>query len=97
MSIFYCHNKKRMIDEKQIQEWLDSGLINQQQAQKMIGDVEQKSKENRSNKFILGISTIGAVLLGIGAILFVASMWEALSSSMKVIILLASTFGAYYL
>jgi uncharacterized membrane protein len=86
-----------MIDEKQIQEWLDSGLVNQQQAQKMLGDIQQKSKENRSNKFILGISTIGAVLLGIGAILFVASKWEILSSFMKVIILLSSTFGAYYL
>jgi uncharacterized membrane protein len=86
-----------MTNEKQIQEWLKSGTITQEQAQKMLADVDQKSKEERSNKFIVAISTIGAILLGIGAILFVASNWREISDLMKVLILLGSTFGAYYL
>ncbi|MBD3203899.1 DUF2157 domain-containing protein [Candidatus Woesearchaeota archaeon] len=86
-----------MTNEKQIQEWLESGTITQEQAKKMLADVDQKSKEEKSNKFIVAISTIGAILLGIGAILFVASNWRGIPNLMKVMILLGSTFGAYYL
>lgn len=86
-----------MINEKQIKEWLESGTITQEQAQKMMTDVDQKSKEERSNKFIVAISTIGAILLGIGAIIFVASNWVVMPDLIKVLILLGSTFGAYYL
>jgi uncharacterized membrane protein len=85
-----------MTNEKQIREWLESGTITQEQAQKMLADVNQKSKEERSNKFIVAISTIGSVLLGVGAILFVASNWREIPDLMKVLILLGSTFGAYY-
>ena len=86
-----------MIDEKQIRKWLESGTITQEQAQKMIADVDQKSKEVRSSKFIVAISTIGAVLFGLGAILFVASNWQKIPDLMKVLIFLGSTISAYYL
>ena len=86
-----------MIDEKQIREWLESGTITQEQAQQMIADVDQKNKEVRSTKFIVAISTIGAVLFGLGAILFVASNWQKIPNLMKVLILLGSTLSAYYL
>lgn len=86
-----------MSDEKQIKEWLESGTITQEQAQKMIADVDQKSKEVTSSKFIVAISTIGALLLGIGAILFVASNWQKLPDLIKVLILVGSTLSAYYL
>jgi len=86
-----------MINEKQIQEWLKSGTITQKQAQKILADVNQKSKEESSNKFIVAISTIGSILLGIGAILFVASNWREISDVIKILLLLGSTFGSYYL
>jgi len=86
-----------MNSEKQIKEWVDSGTITQEQADKMLTDVENKSKEERSSKFIIAISTIGAILLGVGAILFVASNWREIPNLMKVLLLLGSTFGAYYL
>ena len=86
-----------MIKEKQSQEWLESGVINQEQANRMVTDVNQKSKEDRSNKFITAISTIGAILLGIGAILFVASNWRFLPNIIRVLILLGSTITAYFL
>jgi len=86
-----------MINEKQIKEWLELGTITQEQAQKMLSDVDQKSKEEKSNKFIVAISTIGSILLGVGAILFVSSNWREMPDLMKVLILLGSTFGAYFL
>jgi uncharacterized membrane protein len=86
-----------MTHEKQIKEWLKSGVISEEQAKKMRVDIHQNSSEERSNKFIVAISLIGAVLLGVGAILFVSSNWEELSNFMKIFILLGSTFTSYYL
>jgi len=86
-----------MANGKQIQEWLESGTITQEQAQKMLVDVEHKGKEDKSNKVIVVISTIGSFLLGIGAILFVASNWLEIPNMIKVLILLGSAFVAYYL
>lgn len=86
-----------MIDQKQIQAWLQSGTINQEQAAKMISDAAQTRKEESSGKFVTSIVSIGAVLFGIGAILLVALNWQGIPDFLKVVILLGSTFGSYYL
>ena len=86
-----------MINQDQINQWLLEGTISQEQAQKMISDVTQKSEDERSNKFVVAISTIGSILLGIGAIFFIASNWDGIPDFFKIIILAGSTFGAYYL
>jgi uncharacterized membrane protein len=83
--------------EKQIQKWLDTGIINQDQARTMLSDVSHDSREERSNNFIVTISTIGTILLGLGAVLFVASNWKVISDPIKVLILVGSTFTAYSL
>ncbi len=86
-----------MIDQKQIQEWLQNGTITQEQATKMLADSVQARKEESSGKFITWIVTLGALLFGIGAILFVALNWDAIPDILKVLLLLGSTFGSYYL
>ncbi len=85
-----------MADDKQIQQWLKNGTITQAQAKKMLADSSKFKKEQRSDKLIITVSTIGAILLGIGAILFIASNWRGIPDFGKVLILLISTFGAYY-
>ena len=85
-----------MADDKQIKKWLKDGTITPTQAKKMLADSSKRKKEQSSNKLIIAISTIGAVLLGIGVILFIASNWRAIPNIIKVLILVASTFGAYY-
>lgn len=84
-----------MSNREQIDQWLSEGTITKEQATKMLDDNNVYRKEQSSNKFIVALSTIGSVLLGIGAILFVASNWEAMSTIMKMAMLLGSTFGAY--
>jgi uncharacterized membrane protein len=54
-----------MNNETQINEWVKSGTITQEQANIMFSDVTNKNKEEKSNKFIIAVSTIGAILLGI--------------------------------
>lgn len=85
-----------MIDQKQIQEWLQSGTINQEQATKMLADATQTRKEESSGKFITSIVSLGAVLFGLGAILFVALNWQGIPNFLKIILLLGATFGSYY-
>lgn len=86
-----------MVNKEQIEQWLRDGTITQEQANKMLADSQEDRKEQSSNKLIVAISTIGSILLGIGAILFVASNWAVIPNIMKILILVGSTFGAYYL
>lgn len=84
------------INKEQIDQWLREGTITQEQANKMLADSTEYRKEQSSNKLIITISTIGSILLGIGAILFVASNWTVMSNMVKILILVGSTFGAYW-
>lgn len=86
-----------MIDEKQIQSWVADKTITQKQAEKMLADVSRSQEESRSNKMIVAASTVGALLLGIGAILFIASNWEVIPDLIKVLLALVCTGAAYYL
>ncbi|MFH2027789.1 MAG: DUF2157 domain-containing protein [Nanoarchaeota archaeon] len=86
-----------MVDEKQIKQWLKDKTITSTQAKKMLDDSSRYNKEYSSNRWIVTISTIGAILLGIGAILFISSNWGAIPNLIKVLILVGSTFCAYYL
>ncbi|WP_255334343.1 DUF2157 domain-containing protein [Methanosarcina sp. KYL-1] len=85
-----------MLDEDLIRKWLDEGTIDRTQAEKMRTDLTEYRKERRSKKQIVAFSTIGAILIGIGAILFVASNWEKLGNTVKVLLLVGSTVGIHY-
>lgn len=85
-----------MFDDDLIQKWLDEGTINHAQAEKMQADLADYKKEHRSKKQVIAFSTIGAILIGIGAILFVASNWEKIGNSVKVLLLVGSTIGIHY-
>jgi uncharacterized membrane protein len=85
-----------MFEEDLIQKWVDEGTINHDQAEKMRIDLANYKKEHRSKKQVVAFSTIGAILIGLGAILFVASNWEKLGNSIKVLLLVGSTIGIHY-
>jgi len=84
------------MDKRQIEQWVKEGLINEEQAQRMLADISKDKKEQSSNKFIIALSTIGAILFGIGIILFIASNWEKIPNTIKVLILLGITTISYY-
>src|SRR3989338_4005274 len=86
-----------MIDDRLISKWVKEGTITKAKAKKMLADVSKGRKEASSNKMIIAASTIGSILLGIGAILFIASNWQKLPDIAKTLILVLSTFAAYYL
>lgn len=85
-----------MFDQDLIQKWLDEGTINPVQAEKMRADIEEYKTEHRSKKQIIAFSTIGAILIGIGAILFVASNWEKIGDTIRILLLAGSTLSIHY-
>jgi uncharacterized membrane protein len=85
-----------MVDNKQIEQWLHKGIINSDQAARMIADTSAHQTEESSSKFIVAISTIGSILLGVGAILFIASNWDKIPDTIKTLLLIGCTFSSYY-
>ena len=85
-----------MMNKEQIQKWLLEGTINAAQADKMLADCENYRKNKLSNKLITSVSTIGAVFLGLGVILFIASNWQAMPDIVKIILLIGSTFAIFW-
>lgn len=83
------------IDQQRINQWVREGLITSEQAQKMIADVTKRQEEYTSNRLIIAISTIGSILLGMGAIFFVASNWATISAHTKTALLISATAAAY--
>lgn len=85
-----------MLNEGLVQKWLDEGTIDQHQAEKMRTDLAEYAMERRSRKRTTAFSIIGALLIGIGAILFVASNWQRMGEVFRVLLLVGSTLGVHY-
>lgn len=79
-----------------ISRWLTEGVISQPQAERMQTDALAFKKERSSRKLVTLFATIGALLLGVGAFLFMAANWWMMSSLVKVITILLATAAAYY-
>ena len=82
-----------MITDRQIHRWLTEELITVQQAERMLSDISQDKRHRTSEKLVVVMSTIGALLFGVGAILFVAANWQGLSHLIKTALLISTTFG----
>ncbi len=86
--------------QKQIESWLSQGIISQDQADKMLLDLESQKEQTRRKRFLATIYTIGSLLVGIGVILFIAAnnwILELFSSDLlKICALAGLTIGSYY-
>lgn len=73
---------KRNLDQL-IEHWQKQKIITAAQAKQMRSDIDLDSKTRNKNRFIMALSTLGAVTLGIGVILFVSSNWDQLPKAIK--------------
>ncbi len=87
--------------ERLVDKWENNSVVTSEQAQIMRADIVEDKKERTSSKLISILSTLGALSLGIGAFLFIASNWTSMSSVFKVILLTVctaiSTYAGYSL
>lgn len=81
--------------EKLIEKWHKNKIIDAKQSKAMLADLKKERKAASSSKLITIVSTIGAILLGLSALLFISANWEQMPSLMKSVILIGSTFAAY--
>lgn len=78
-----------------INSWVSRGVITEDQAKVMRLDISESKKERSSVNIIVALSTIGAIALGLGVIMLVASNWQYISALPKVLFLTLGTIGIY--
>lgn len=73
-----------------LERWVQNDLLSREQADRLRADLEA----SRSDRAIRAFAGIGAVLTGLGAILFVGSNWGAMGPVARVAVLLAAYAAA---
>ncbi len=71
-----------------IHQWAASGVVNQEQASKMIADIEAAVSERSSRTFINAVMYMGATGLSLGMLLLIAANWSALSRGIQLLLVL---------
>lgn len=79
--------------ESLIDGWRSRGIVSQDQAARMIAELHQAASEGSGNKLITTVTYLGASALSLGALLLVASNWELLSRTLKIVLALLLPVG----
>lgn len=74
---------------KLISHWLAKDVITAQQAEHMRADIKLDTSHRTKNRLIAALSTMGALTVGIGVILFVSSNWDVLPRVLKLFMAVA--------
>ncbi|NEQ44790.1 MAG: DUF2157 domain-containing protein [Leptolyngbya sp. SIOISBB] len=79
----------RRVLQREAREWRSSGLISDEQYEQLANKYEFATIETAArDRFIMILLGLGSILIGIGAITFVAANWQALSQTVKAGLLL---------
>lgn len=79
--------------KKELPKWVEAGLISEEQAPKILAEVDKNSAKHSLSKMF---AILGAVLLASGIITFFAANWEEMSKLLKLIVLFAAMWGAFF-
>lgn len=82
---------KNLSAEEALAIWQNEGKISPEQAAELLSSLEGKSDHIGVSKGIVLFATIGAVLVGLGILLFVSSNWDAMGPLQRVAVI----FGSY--
>ena len=84
---------------RQAAVWADNGIITAEQADGIVAfqaiGRPRRSNALQSGRIVAILATLGAVLVGVGAILFVASNWQEIPKLAKLATVLVGTAAAY--
>jgi uncharacterized membrane protein len=84
--------------EREIELWLKEGLIVPEQRGKLLARyrvLKEADEKAGPGKLITTISILGSILIGVGAILFIASNWSFISKWGKILIIFSSMLASY--
>lgn len=82
------------MDEKLLERWTEKKLITGKQRTRLAEDWKDYDQDRRGGKFVFTVAVIGALLLGIAAIVFISANWESIPSLAKIALMLAFTVVA---
>lgn len=85
--MFTLHHNHTMNIQKLLDTWEHDGIISAEQKSKMESDLHISHRESTSGKLTTIVSVIGALLVGVGVILFFASNWGFLGRPIKLILI----------
>lgn len=74
--------------DKALAYWRGQGLLSDEQAARLEAALEEL-REERANRGIVVFATVGAVLVGLGILLFIGSNWEGMGPVLRGTVLLA--------
>ncbi|MFH1849372.1 MAG: DUF2157 domain-containing protein [archaeon] len=85
--------------KNEVLSWRKKGIISEQQTTRILNQysISYEPPKSEPVNVIKVLSIIGAVLLGLGVILFVAANWDKIPDTIKTLMLLVVTFGTFYL
>lgn len=84
--------------EKEAEAWVSDGHISQEQKEKILGRygrLKEGGERAGHGKLITALSVLGAILVGLGVILFVASNWSRIPKIGKLSIIYLSLIASY--
>ncbi len=77
--------------EQALDHWEEKGLLTAKKAAELRANLH--TDKDIPNRALAIFSSIGAILVGLGVILFVSSNWDQMTPTLKVIILMAGMLG----
>ncbi len=81
--------------QQESQQWRSEGLISDEQFQHLAQRYQFATLETAArDRFVMILLGLGSVLVGIGAITFVAANWQALSQTLKAGLMFVAMMGA---
>ncbi|MSR76196.1 MAG: DUF2157 domain-containing protein [Candidatus Ryanbacteria bacterium] len=82
-----------------VESWVERGIISLRTARRILQaegiNAEEALQARAGNRVVTVVAILGAVLIGLGALLFFASNWQAIPVVGKIAIILTSTAFAY--
>ena len=82
---------KEFVIKAEIQKWLSAGYITPEQAKEILGSYDYDKRS-----LVSVVAIMGAILVGTGILLFIASNWSGLTWIVKLAILFVLLSGIYY-
>lgn len=84
--------------ENEVTAWQNEGIINQVQAKTILTRYAESRREadaERGEKLVTVLAVLGALLLGIGVIIFFAANWQAMPKWLKVSLIFGGVITSY--
>jgi uncharacterized membrane protein len=80
---------------QETERWVAEGLISAEQGERIRARYRETSSGERRGNVVVALSIVGAVVLGLGVILFFAANWSEIPTALRLALLVGALVGSY--